>query len=221
MKRNDKGITLIALVITIVIMLILASVSINMAVHGGLFSYAGRAASETNEAMNQEKAMLDLEDNLTPQQLMFRYETIGYSVSLWGDANDDGKKNNKDVTRLQRYVKYRESNLMTPVGKLNADVFHDGVLDQKDVIILQENIKYGEPEIPFIYEIEYGDCNEDGIINGTDVTLLATYLNGGTMGYKGKINSDVNEDGEIDDKDLEILTDYVRSRGAFSLPKKD
>ena len=97
MKRNDKGITLIALVITIVIMLILASVSINMAVHGGLFSYAGRAASETNEAMNQEKAMLDLEDNLTPQQLMFRYETIGYSVSLWGDANDDGKKNNMTI----------------------------------------------------------------------------------------------------------------------------
>ena len=59
MKRKDrkyeKGITLIALVITIIVMLILASVTISMAVNGGLFGYAGNAASQTEEARDQEQ----------------------------------------------------------------------------------------------------------------------------------------------------------------------
>ena len=218
MKNNNKGITLIALVITIIIMLILASVSINMAVNGGLFSYAGRAASETNKAIQDEQEMLNLEDNLTPEQIAFKMETYGYTATLYGDCNENGSVNNKDLTRLQRYLDGSRDSV-TPVGKLNADVFHDGVLDNKDLIILHEYLKSGEPELPYIYEIIYGDCNEDGRVTMTDVVVLATYLNGGTMGYKGQINADVNEDGELDDKDLQILTDYIKSRGAFSLPK--
>ena len=38
-------------------MLILVSVTISMAVNGGLFGYAGRAASETKNAMNDEKSL--------------------------------------------------------------------------------------------------------------------------------------------------------------------
>ena len=53
MKRN-KGITLIALIITIIIMLILAAVSISMAVNGGLFNYAGKASKETEIAKSAE-----------------------------------------------------------------------------------------------------------------------------------------------------------------------
>ena len=45
--RKNDGITLIALVITIIVMLILATVSIRIAVNGGLFGYAGKAVSET------------------------------------------------------------------------------------------------------------------------------------------------------------------------------
>ena len=49
-KKNLKtGITLVALVITIVIMLILASVTIG-AINGGLFDYAGKAKTETEKA---------------------------------------------------------------------------------------------------------------------------------------------------------------------------
>ena len=46
--KKGKGITLIALVITIVIMLILASVTIG-AINGGLFEYAGKAKKDTEE----------------------------------------------------------------------------------------------------------------------------------------------------------------------------
>ena len=54
MMRSQKGITLIALVITIIVMLILVAVTITMAVNGGLFNYAKQAADETNRAIDSE-----------------------------------------------------------------------------------------------------------------------------------------------------------------------
>ena len=53
MKKN-KGITLIALVITIIVMLILVVVTIRISTNGGLFDYAGKAARETNDAVADE-----------------------------------------------------------------------------------------------------------------------------------------------------------------------
>ena len=52
--KNNSGITLIALVITIIVMLILVGVTINMAVNGGLFQYAGKATSDTEKAKQDE-----------------------------------------------------------------------------------------------------------------------------------------------------------------------
>ena len=52
--RKNEGITLIALVITIIIMLILATVSIRIAVNGGLFKYAGKATHSYQIASERE-----------------------------------------------------------------------------------------------------------------------------------------------------------------------
>ena len=52
---DKKGITLIALIITIIVMLILAAVTINIAVNGGLFGYAGKATSDTVKAKEMEQ----------------------------------------------------------------------------------------------------------------------------------------------------------------------
>lgn len=56
LKKNN-GITLIALVITIIVMLILVAVTISMAINGGLFEQAGRAVSETQDAINKEQTL--------------------------------------------------------------------------------------------------------------------------------------------------------------------
>ena len=53
-KHTSKGITLIALVITIIVMLILVAVTIQIAVNGGLFEYAGRATGDTKNAIDEE-----------------------------------------------------------------------------------------------------------------------------------------------------------------------
>ena len=56
-KNTNRGITLIALIITIIVMLILVAVTISMAVNGGLFEYAGKAVGETQSALNVEQEL--------------------------------------------------------------------------------------------------------------------------------------------------------------------
>ena len=51
LNKNQTGITLIALVITIIIMLILVAVTINTAINGGLFTQAQTAALKTRQAI--------------------------------------------------------------------------------------------------------------------------------------------------------------------------
>lgn len=53
--KNQKGITLVALVITIIIMLILVGVTITVALQGNLFDTAKNAAKDTQNAANEEK----------------------------------------------------------------------------------------------------------------------------------------------------------------------
>lgn len=55
--REERGITLVALVITIIVMLILVAVTINIAIQGGLFETARYARDETQNAINEEKAL--------------------------------------------------------------------------------------------------------------------------------------------------------------------
>ena len=54
MKEKNKGITLIALIITIIIMLILVAVSISLALNSGLFKAAGKATHDWQTAQDAE-----------------------------------------------------------------------------------------------------------------------------------------------------------------------
>lgn len=54
MMKEQKGITLVALVITIIVMLILVGVSITVALKGGLFDTATNAAADTKTARDAE-----------------------------------------------------------------------------------------------------------------------------------------------------------------------
>lgn len=53
--KSQKGITLIALIITIIVMLILVGVTITVAVNGGLFNYAKKAKVDTEAEMTKEQ----------------------------------------------------------------------------------------------------------------------------------------------------------------------
>ena len=84
--KTQNGITLIALVITIIVMLILVGVTISMAVNGGLFDYAGKAVGETKNVLNAEQELANgkiqvdgkwyasINDYLKGKELLFSYE---------------------------------------------------------------------------------------------------------------------------------------------------
>lgn len=57
--QEQTGITLIALIITIIVMLILVGISISMAVNSGLFGYAGNAVGETQNSIKQENSLIN------------------------------------------------------------------------------------------------------------------------------------------------------------------
>ena len=65
-EKNEKGITLIALVVTIVVLLILAGITINMLFsNGGIFKTAQDAANAWNEAtVNEQESLNNLADQI-------------------------------------------------------------------------------------------------------------------------------------------------------------
>ena len=68
MKNNNKGITLVALVITIIILLILAGITIASLTQTGLFAAAQDAKTKTEEKTEEENTILEeYEDAITEQ----------------------------------------------------------------------------------------------------------------------------------------------------------
>ena len=63
MFKSEKGITLVALVITIVILIILATVSISFAVNDGLFTRAQEGADLYVDAAGREQVTLNTVDS--------------------------------------------------------------------------------------------------------------------------------------------------------------
>ncbi len=62
---------------------------------------------------------------------------------LPGDINNDGEVNNKDVTRLIRFLKYQDVQAVEPAVDANGD----GEWSNKDVTRLIRYIKYSDVEI--------------------------------------------------------------------------
>lgn len=62
--KAEKGITLVALVITIIVLLILAMVSISIVSQQGLFDRASNAATTYNKAAEDEQLNVNYAENL-------------------------------------------------------------------------------------------------------------------------------------------------------------
>ena len=101
-KHTSKGITLIALVITIIVMLILVAVTISMAINGGLFEKAGKATGDTKNAMDAEQALASGQITIAGKV----YESIDdYLAGKEAVLDYDKTKTNDDGT-LKSNAKY-------------------------------------------------------------------------------------------------------------------
>ncbi len=67
MKKQNKGITLVALVITIIILLILAGITINSLISSGLFKQAKDATNKWEVAQGEETNIIEGMDEIINQ----------------------------------------------------------------------------------------------------------------------------------------------------------
>ena len=74
-------------------------------------------------------------------------------VTLWGDADVDGKVGISDVVKVMMYVANKEANPITPQGLINADVYEngDGVF-VSDALSIQKKIAQMIDELPESYK---------------------------------------------------------------------
>ena len=93
--RKNKGITLIALIITIIILLILIGVSINLAIKGDLFGSAKKAVSGTNAKVSEQQTRVD--------ELMGELNEIEEQQK---EQEESEKQKNLPGTRVTENTKY-------------------------------------------------------------------------------------------------------------------
>ena len=98
MKKN-KGITLIALIITIIILLILVGVSINLAIKGDLFGSAEKAVNGTNAKVEEQQTAVD--------ELMGELDEVEKEIEEQQRQQEEAEKQkNLPGTRVTENTKY-------------------------------------------------------------------------------------------------------------------
>ena len=113
MLKNNKGITLIALVITIIVLLILAGVSIAMLTgQNGILNQAGRAGDETARAEVLERVNMELNGQLANAMAGDPFDTATEIEGNLG-LGTDKKINGYKVTVNSTSTAYNPSNTVT------------------------------------------------------------------------------------------------------------
>ena len=114
--KNNKGITLVALVVTIVVLLILAGVSINLVLgNNGIIAKAKDAETKSAEAsQNDLKGMSDLEDEMDKQ--------LGTYDPLKKIPTKTLEEAKVDFVKEKTKVEFSDGNVIIPEGFKIADV---------------------------------------------------------------------------------------------------
>lgn len=141
--KKERGITLIVLIITIIIMLILCAVSITVLIKGDLINSAKIAVKKTKDSATKEKnsgKVIEIGDK--------KYSGIDGFFSnkelKYGDVDCDGEITDWDGVALDRYI--AGTGELTEQGLSNADVNNDGTVNQTDAILLERYLANWYPD---------------------------------------------------------------------------
>ena len=162
-KTNTKqrGITLIALIITIIVMLILVGVSVNIALNNGLFKATQNAARETEAEKEKEKDISEGQitvDN-TKYSSLEEYvngSTYKYNITVGGVDTGIGFNDNDTFKTISN-----RNNRVTIEG--NGDTFHLEI-DGTTIYAYDSSTPYSnghEPE-DYMYSAMYVDYYGSG-----------------------------------------------------------
>ena len=213
--NKNKGITLVALVVTIVVLLILAGVSINLVIgQNGLITRSKEAKEKTEHAAKDEERMFsEIEQSMTEYLEPWSGNIASSFASGDGtEANPYIIENGEQLAYLAskvnagekysgKYISITQSiNLggkeFTPIGRNieetdvnNLQTYFDGTLDGKENTIT--GVKITQTDVDGIGIV--GVLGENGTIknlNTYEGTVIGKYLVGGIVGLNyGKIEN--------------------------------
>ncbi len=196
-RRKEKGITLVALVITVVILIILASITLSFTLgENGIISKAQKAAQLTEEASANEEMGLYLTDIKLSQMDNGNFRLADYLSSNIGKNGLEDFSNNGDG---YGQVSYKGHNFL--VNLEDYTYTYQGESDGTVNRLLKQVLGNNNEDVPGISMVEAGEIetedlgwkvlsvNEDGSVNlianrntGFEVSLSG--INGYTNGVK-------------------------------------
>ena len=147
--KTKRGITLIALVITIIVMLILIAATVTVALNGGLFSTAKKAVSDTQTEKDKELASSN-----------GRVQVDG----VWYDSIDNYFANTPSVSGLEvtvdgETVTLTPENLGEYIGKKVTN-YKKGEATEESITIGEES--YTVSTEYYLYYVDFGNKYGDG-----------------------------------------------------------
>lgn len=202
--KMEKGITLIALIITIVVLLILAVVTIGAIRESSIITHAQNAKNTYNEEqikeeielfnteylMNNKKNMQDAtkermveickETGVKPEQLIVYYDLCNANENKANENTEGYEKLKEEYVfyRIDKTTEEEQAILETNgVRILKGDMDLDGVITQNDYDLLVEcalNDDAPHSEL----ELKIGDLAEDGYLDVLDVSIIERFLSG-------------------------------------------
>ncbi len=151
-RKQEKGITLIALIITIIVMLILVAVTVQITINGGIFEKAGEAVGKTKAAIENE-SNLDIDDLV--------HETItGITVEQVKDdkpgelETKEGEENTFIISSIEDLLAFAK-NVTT-----GEDNYENKTVELKQSLDFASNKSYANPKSTD-YE-KYGYTKQEG-----------------------------------------------------------
>ena len=195
--RREKGITLIALVITIIVLLILAGVSIAMLTgENGILTQAKKAKEETEKAAEEEERQLsELESIITEEAPKVTDKTPG---ELAGEGTEDNPYKIESVEDLVEFIK--------EINDGNGESFVDEHVELVITLDLASENSYNDPSSTI-----FGDYNGDGQTKGLYEEINDKNYTGLQLAYdlfQGKLDGKGNEIRNIYSKIDEVYGEY-------------
>ena len=163
-KNKQKGITLISLVVTIIVLIILAGVSISMLVgDNGIITQAQNAKRETEEAQAREKLELALIDLQTEKYMNSNYNAEQFVTDY---LTNRGMVVQDDIVIVDGYQFVIDRENLTITQSLGK-----GTESQTIEIALNSNLASDYTKATLSIEIQGSDNISKIQINGTEVNV--------------------------------------------------
>ena len=216
MKEENKGITLIALVITIIVLLILAGVAIAMlSGENGILKKAAEAKTKTEESQKAELTSLSDMELLMNSANNSRYNIKnGYITGVeFKLVNDDTLKVKSTISDLEDSLQGEEY-YVVPKGREDAKKGELTEEEKNQTLTTGVAVKKGDEVIARV--VIFGDINCDGEIQPGDSTAILQYIKD-FNGARSKFEDyqiaamDIYNDGYIGTEDSKTIVEICAS----------